>query len=360
MNNKIIKIKTKTSLYLMPIMPALALITVLASPAHAADPVPNTLSAGSPAVAEELNANFEHVIESINGMALTPGPQGNTGAQGAQGTNGNTGAQGAQGTNGNTGVQGGQGIQGAIGNTGAQGAKGSNGATGQNGADGAGLKPGTEPGQMQYWNGNTWSIIDAPNADITGAQMLTNTDGVFSWKAIESTITYAIGDVGPAGGWVLSITDQGLHGIEISPVDLNDQELVSWGCRTDSSVHHYGGNSMDGQQATAQLLAHRCSDGYEASSSLFIPALLADNYALNGFNDWYLPSRDELAILTDNYDVDLIAKYDMPGEAQYWTSNTSGPTSAWNLSMNATPDGAPGIQSLDKTVPSRVRAIRKF
>ena len=39
--------------------------------------------------------------------------------------------------------------------------------------------------------------------------------------------TYAIGDIGPAGGWVFYVTDDGLHGLEAAPVD---QANAAWGC----------------------------------------------------------------------------------------------------------------------------------
>ena len=88
----------------------------------------------------------------LNNISLTPGPQGETGAQGDAGVQGNqgaigeTGAQGNQGTIGNAGAQGNQGVigeigaqgnQGTIGETGPQGNQGAIGETGAQGNQGA-------------------------------------------------------------------------------------------------------------------------------------------------------------------------------------------------------------------------------
>ena len=40
-------------------------------------------------------------------------------------------------------------------------------------------------------------------------------------------VIYAIGEKGPAGGWVFYVTDGGVHGLEASLVNLTTAE---WGC----------------------------------------------------------------------------------------------------------------------------------
>ena len=41
------------------------------------------------------------------------------------------------------------------------------------------------------------------------------------------SVTYEIGDTGPAGGIVFYVTDGGLHGLEAAP---EDQDRGEWGC----------------------------------------------------------------------------------------------------------------------------------
>lgn len=71
-----------------------------------------------------------------NQPTLTTGPQGPTGATGAQGPKGDTGTTGAQGSIGLTGATGSQGAKGDAGATGSAGAQGSTGATGSAGTNG--------------------------------------------------------------------------------------------------------------------------------------------------------------------------------------------------------------------------------
>jgi len=90
--------------------------------ANAASPVPNTFTAGDPALADEVNANFTHVINEINNIPEGPagpqGPIGVTGAAGAAGAAGTQGPIGATGATGQTGATGPAGPQGATGATG--------------------------------------------------------------------------------------------------------------------------------------------------------------------------------------------------------------------------------------------------
>ena len=44
-----------------------------------------------------------------------------------------------------------------------------------------------------------------------------------------SGTTYAIGDIGPSGvGIVFYVTDNGLHGLEVAPVDQNNGNKIVW------------------------------------------------------------------------------------------------------------------------------------
>ena len=100
-------------------------------------------------------------------------------------------------------------------------------------------------------------------------------------------VYYAIGDTGPAGGIVFYITDGGLHGLEAAPSDQST--AAEWGCY---GIDISGADRTavgTGAQNTADILA-RCS-------TAGIAADLADTYTLNGYDDWFLPSMDELNLL---------------------------------------------------------------
>lgn len=106
---------------------------------------------------------------------------------------------------------------------------------------------------------------------------------------------FKIGDTGPAGGIVFYVTALGDHGLESAPADLNGGAGVAWGC---GGVEITGADNLTiggGAQNTADILAG-CSD-------IFIAARIADAYSLNGFDDWFLPSIDELKVLFAQKDV---------------------------------------------------------
>lgn len=97
---------------------------------------------------------------------------------------------------------------------------------------------------------------------------------------------YNIGDTGPGGGIVFYVTEGGLHGLEAAPVN---QGTAEWGC--------YGTaiNGADG--AAVGTGAENTADIIEDCSESGIAARIADEYELNGFDDWFLPSIGELEVL---------------------------------------------------------------
>ena len=113
-----------------------AILTMAAGPAlsvEAPAAVTHTFEQGGLIKADEMNDNFNDVVDAINTISLTPGPQG---PEGPAGPTGDTGPQGPVGPMGATGPQGPAGPTGATGSTGATGATGPAGPTGATGATG--------------------------------------------------------------------------------------------------------------------------------------------------------------------------------------------------------------------------------
>ncbi len=247
------------------------------------------------------------------------------------------------------GVVGSQGLMGPAGIQGLKGAKGDKGEKGDKGATGArgpaGLpQAGNNVGDMQYWDGTQWLIIPLGPVNAT----LRNCNGAPIW--VVSSCPYHIGDTGPAGGKVFYLSDNtGLHGLEAAPADLLDSNSLSyfdWGCYVNGSYIFVSGAQGTavgtGATNTAAILA-ACGEANTA-------AKIADAYTLNGYSDWFLPSKDELNFLYAQKDV-------VGGFARnlYWSSTDYVANHAWIQSF-----GYGGQANYYKGSPLPVRAVRAF
>lgn len=180
-------------------------------------------------------------------------------------------------------------------------------------------------GQIQVFNGITWT-------NMVGGRALS---------------TPAIGDNDGGGivAYILQVGDPGyvageVHGLIAAPSDqLTDAD---WGC---SGINLPGANNADiggGNQNTLDITTNCLVFG--------IAAQVCISLALNGYTDWYLPSKSELNKLYLNRAV--IGGFD---DFFYWSSNEGDPTYAWSQLF------LDGTQTISlKTDISHVRAIRSF
>ena len=157
-------------------------------------------------------------------------------------------------------------------------------------------------------------------------------------------VHYAIGDEGPAGGIVFYVTGLlGLHGLEAAPNDQDDGSGAEWGCYGTAITGADSTAVGTGAQNTADILAG-CSEAGTAAE-------LADAYTLNGYSDWFLPSKDELNLLYGQRAV-------VGGFANFYyrTSSEVDSYDAWSQHFG---DGAPN-HFTNKNYSLNVRVIREF
>jgi uncharacterized protein len=169
----------------------------------------------------------------------------------------------------------------------------------------------------------------------------------------QSRSEFAPGDIGPAGGFIFYVNPRaeadGWRYLEAAPVDLSAG--AKWGCFRQVIPGAKGTAVGTGKQNTLDILAV-CTDRETAAD-------LCANYRVNGVGGWFLPSRDELALMYRNLKA--------AGSGDFRTDGVSDNFSYW-ASTEDTADMAAHIDfadsgrqhSDDKDFPRRVRAIRAF
>ena len=162
------------------------------------------------------------------------------------------------------------------------------------------------------------------------------------------TPTLSIGQFYQGGviAYILKPNDPGydaktLHGLVAAPNDHSNSP--EWGCNGTDISGADGTAIGTGKQNTIDIMA--------GCSTAEIAARLCGDLSLNGYSDWYLPSKDELNILYLNK-----AGIGGFGSNYYWSSSEYGSLSVWLQSFY---DGKQGYGG--KNNPgTRVRAVRSF
>jgi uncharacterized protein len=166
-----------------------------------------------------------------------------------------------------------------------------------------------------------------------------------------STAGYALGDIGPAGGFIFyenpNCAQDGWRYLEAAPFDQSAG--ATWGCfrRAIKGARATGVGS--GKQNTADMLA-ACTDRGTAAD-------LCANLTINGVRGWFLPSRDELVLMYRNLKAAGLGDFRDAGVADnfsYWASSQQTADMASHVDFADL-----GRQhSDDKDFPRRVRAVR--
>ena len=271
------------------------------------------------------------------------GTKGDTGAAGIAGAKGDTGAAGAKG---DTGAAGAKGDTGATGATGAKGDTGETGATGATGAAGA----------------------SAPIA--TGT------------NCVASKCTYKIGDTGPGGGLIFFVDYNDEYAtydyLEAAPTDAVYASSATSGvwatsvtqcgavapqatsCQNDTiytetavalaTIRGLHRGLFGGKAATAAIVARH--DAGSAAKNTYA-AGVADDYVANGKSDWWLPSKDEIAMMQSNLGNKGVGGFT---SLNYWSSSEGDSYAAW------TQDFSYGLQGYNNKETTRfyVRPVRAF
>lgn len=160
------------------------------------------------------------------------------------------------------------------------------------------------------------------------------------------TPTPTISNIGDSymGGITCYLDATGQHGLVVTPTDLSTG--IKWYDGPNSQLQtsttiDYTAYGM-GQTNTTDIITHWGTGVYAA--------YMCDTLTLNGYTDWYLPSRRELYYMISNlYSSGTLAS------ARYWSSTEGGNTASWAL------DVVSGSEStMSKSSLLHVRAVRSF
>jgi len=161
--------------------------------------------------------------------------------------------------------------------------------------------------------------------------------------AISTGQTYKIGDKGPAGGIVFydkGNNSDGWRYMEASPFNLTNAQWGLYEVNVSGTKTGIG----EGKRNTELIIAELNNKGEKGKA-----AQLCMAYALNGYNDWFLPSKDEMNELYKQKSRVGITS------GLYWSSSQHNSNSAWYQYFDY---GGKG--SNYKNSSKNVRAIRAF
>lgn len=172
---------------------------------------------------------------------------------------------------------------------------------------------------------------------------------------------YSIGDMGPAGGLVFY--DKGFYSdvwryLEAAPTDI--VRFVFGFYRPDKENSVYIGTSPfvgSGKFNTESLVKCMDIDGkaYSGSSGEGVKEYVARkclDYSYGGYDDWFLPSKDELNLMYENLHKNGLGSF---VSDYYWSSSESNALYAWAQNVSS------GFQSsIIRYYDYRVRPVRAF
>ncbi len=168
-----------------------------------------------------------------------------------------------------------------------------------------------------------------------------------------ATRDFAPGDVGPAGGFIFHVNpnaaSDGWRYLEAAPFDQSAG--ATWGCFRRMIAGARGSAVGTGRQNTQDILA-ACQEPGAA-------AALCATLTVNGIGGWFLPSRDELALMYANLKATGVADFGTsggPDNVSYWTSTQQTADMANHIDFA----DLGRLHYDDKDFPRRVRAVRLF
>ena len=189
---------------------------------------------------------------------------------------------------------------------------------------------------VDYYDDFNVTLLDVSGYATTAYEGIGYLGDAYYTETIESTKVYEIGSTGPAGGIVFY--DKGYYSdswryLEAAPSDVTDGNttrfVLGFYRATDNSDNQKTGTGFSigtGKLNTLMLVETMGNNAYtsynkDGQKTATYAAKLCADYTLNSYDDWFLPSRDELNLIYVN-----LHKAGLGGFAYndgYWSSSES-------------------------------------
>jgi TolB-like protein len=173
--------------------------------------------------------------------------------------------------------------------------------------------------------GNTYRIVirvlnvQSATIEVQYRTDITDDDRVEELLITDDSLAYKIGDIGPAGGFVFydkGVFSDGWRYLEAAPYDIGP---VQFSKSSMPNVQITDKKVGSGKANTAVILTI-----LKQNDDLDKAAYLCSMLNINGYNDWFLPSSEELKLIYTN----LALKGLGVSSHIYWSSTLHGPTLA--------------------------------
>ena len=166
-----------------------------------------------------------------------------------------------------------------------------------------------------------------------------------SQLSFTTAVNYSIG-LSYGGGIIFYIDGTGQHGLIASSCDLtlvpSGYNSFLWGCLGTNQNTTSGVGT--GQANTTKII--------NGCSTAGIAARICNDLVLNGYDDWFLPSKDELSLIKENLVLSGIGY----AGGVCWSSSEYSANSAWSVGLYI--NGSPSAWQKDNY--EAVRAVRAF
>jgi hypothetical protein len=188
----------------------------------------------------------------------------------------------------------------------------------------------------------------SPNTTYTRFVWAYNNCGASAVTAISQTLPFILGQ-SFGGGILFYIDGTGQNGLIAAPSDQSPG--AEWGCN--GTVISGTSTNIGTGQASTTAIVNGCS-------TPGIAARICDDLVLNGFDDWFLPSKDELNQMYLQKNVIGGFNLDpLSNSAMYWSSSQYSPNPAGYAWQQSFVDGNQHLGD-PKYLNRSVRAIRAF